>query len=217
MKLGSRELKAVGFSAVLILLNVFLMMAFATVEPLMNVFDLVWEYLILGVIAYAVLLMGGAYIAKRGIRNSQIGLATLGTLLLQFAYGTFGAGIIHRATPENQALVLGITGIITTLIAVVAALYVYWTDRDLRFTGTYSNYAFIGVFIFAFAGTFIPVLALPGFLLALIGFLFYLIYEIWEMKTTTKDYKLAGMEIYIAYAGVFIHILQIVARQYLER
>ena len=217
MKLESRELKAIGLSAVLILLNIGLMMAFATVEPLMNAFDLVWEYLILGVIAYAALLMGGAYIAKRGIRNSRIDLAVLGTVLLQFAYGTFGAGIIHRASPENQVLVLGITGVITTLIATIAALYVYWTDRNLSFTGMYSNYAFIGVFIFTFAGTFVPILAIPGFFLALVGFLLYLIFEVWEMKTTTKDYKLAGMGIYIAYAGVFIHILQIVARQYLER
>lgn len=216
MKLESRELKAIGLSAALVLLNIGLMMVFSTIEPLMNVFDLVWEYLILGVIAYAALLMGGAYIAKRGIRQSNIGLAVVGTAVLQFAYGTFGAGIINVAAPESQAVILGVTAVITTAIAVSAALYVYWTDRDLRFTGKYSNYAFLGVFLFALVGTFIPVLAIPAFFFALAGFLLYLIYEVWEMKTTTKDFKLAGIGIYIAYAGVFIHVLQLVARHYLD-
>lgn len=217
MEFESRELKAIGLSAALVLLNIGLMMVFATIEPLMNLFELVWEYLILGVIAYAAFLTGGGYLAKRGIRQSSFELAGIGTAVLQFAYGTFGAGIINLASPESQAIVLGITAAITTAIAIAAALYVYWTDRNLAFTGKYSTYAFIGVFISAFAGTFIPILALPAFIFALAGFLFYLVYEVWEMKKTTKDYKLAGMGIYIAYAGVFVHVLQIVAREYLRR
>ena len=216
MSLGVREGKSIGVSAALILLNIGLMAFLADVEILTNAFDVIWSYLIVGVIFYGLILSLGAYLAKRGIRNDNNPLALFGTVLLQLGYGTFGASILQSAGASSQIVILGVTALITTSIAILSAIYVYWTDRNLEFTGKYSNYAFLGVLGFAFLGTFIPAVSLFAFILALAGFLLYLVYEIWEMKSNTKDYKLAGIGIYIAYAGVFIHVMQLVARYYIE-
>ncbi|MFB6146042.1 MAG: hypothetical protein ABEJ99_06110 [Candidatus Nanohaloarchaea archaeon] len=66
--------------------------------PLSTVSNLVFQYLIVGVLFYGALLTGGFWLAKRGIRNSDHGKAYLGTGILQFEYGIFGAGLLGPRT-----------------------------------------------------------------------------------------------------------------------
>lgn len=216
MKLDKNEFKAIGLSSLLIILNIVLMLGLARIDFISSAFAYIWNWAIVGVIFYGILLTGGSYIAKRGIKNSDIGMAGFGAAILQLAYGSFGAAIVAGFSIANQIIILGITGIITAFIALIAALYVYWTDRNLRAAGTYSNYAFLGLILIALIGTAYPPLMIIGFLFALTGFLLYLVFEIWQMKTQAVTWKMSGIGIYIAYAGVFIHILQMVARQYLQ-
>lgn len=202
-------------ASALILLNIALMPGFAQ-TPAVDFFHYVWQTPIIGLIVYAIPLMAGAYIAKKGLKEGNKSLTWGGIALLQAAYGTFGAGIIAGADIGSQGIILGLTTMLTIGITILAALLVYLTGRDFRWTGTYSNYAFIGVFLAAFIGSFSPLVLIAAFFLAITGFLLYLIYEIWSMKNYTKTPLENALGIYIAFAGVFIHVLQIVARNYLE-
>lgn len=211
------EAKSIGIGSALVLVNIGLMAGFSEIGFLTEIFNWLWQWPIVGVIVFGAFLTVGNFLGRRGIKNGDAGLATLGVFLLMSGYGIFGAGIIAGMDLMTKMIVLGVTGVITTFIAVLAALYVYWTDRNLSKTGRYANYAFLGVIAAAFAGTFFAPIVLIAFVLALIGFLLYLVYEIWRMKMQKVDPVLSGLGLYIAYAGVFVQVLQLVAREYLER
>lgn len=213
--ISSNELKSIGLSTALVVLNVALMWLFVG-TPLATISSIVFSSLILGVLFYGAFLTGGVYLAKRGIRHDNLGLAAIGVGLLEFAYGAFGAGVLSLVSPGAQPVVLGITFAVTAGITVLSGLVVYGTDHNFARWSYYSNILFIGVLVTAFIGTFVPFLALFAFLLALAGFLTYLVYQIWVLKEESHRVYLNAVGIYVAFTGVFVEILQLVARMYAE-
>ena len=206
------ELKSLGIATGLIILNIAVMWIFAF-TPLAMINDILFDtFFLLGVIVYGLLLSGGLYMAKKGIRSENAGLAVAGTSVVQIAYGIFGAGILGFIAPGIQALAIAITGVISVAIAVLAGLLVYGTGHDFSSWGRYSNYIFLGVFGVSFIGSFSPALIIVAFTLALIGFIVYLIHEIYNVKTRPGKPFLNGIGVYTAFMGVFVEILQLVVQ-----
>lgn len=210
------ELKSIGFSTGLILANIAVMWVFAF-TPLAKISNIVFSTFILGAIFYGALLTGGVYLAKKGIRDSDSKKAWIGTGILQFAYGIFGAGVLNMIGPQTQAIALAATAAITTGITVISGLAVYLTDHDFSSWQKYSNYLFMGVLLMSLIGTFSTGLIVVAFTLALLGFITYLVYEIWDMKQRPSSVYLNGIGIYVAFMGVFVQILQIVIQMLAER
>lgn len=210
------ELKSIGFSTGLILANIAVMWVFSF-TPLAKISNIVFSTFILGVIFYGALLTGGVYLAKKGIRDSDGKKAWIGTGILQVAYGIFGAGVLSMIGPQTQAIALAATAVITTGITVMSGLAVYLTDHDFSSWQKYSNYLFMGVLLMSFIGTFSTGLIVVAFTLALLGFITYLVYEIWDMKQRPSSVYLNGIGIYVAFMGVFVQILQIVIQMLGER
>ena len=210
------ELKSLGIATGLIILNIAVMWIFAF-TPLAMINDILFDtFFLLGVIVYGLLLSGGLYIAKKGIRNENTGLAVSGTALIQIAYGIFGAGILGFVAPGIQALAIAITGVVSVAIAVLAGLLVYGTGHDFSSWGRYANYIFLGVLGFSLIGSFSPALIIFAFTLALIGFIVYLIHEIYNVKTRPGKPFLNGIGVYTAFMGVFVQILQLVVQMLME-
>lgn len=204
------EIKSLGVATGLIILNIAVMWIFAF-TPLATINNLLFDtFFLLGVIVYGVLLTGGLYIAKKGIRSDNTTLAISGTSLIQLAYGIFGAGILGLVTPSIQGLAIAITGVISVIIAILAGLLVYGTGHDFSSWGRYANYIFLGVMGFSLIGSFSPAVIIFAFTLALIGFIVYLIHEIYMVKTRPGKPFLNGIGVYTAFMGVFVEILQIV-------
>lgn len=209
------EHKTIGIASGLVALNV-LIMALISFTPLAGLMDYVFTYLILGVLFFGVLLTGGVWIAKSGIRNQDKTKAFLGTGILQFAYGLFGGGVLSWASPQMYPLVLGITFLITLAISVGAAALVYLTGKDFSHWRMYSTYIFLGVAGMALFGTFLPFFGIITFFLALIGFIVYLIYEIYILREQEATPLMNGLGIYVAFMGVFVQILQMVIQYFIE-
>lgn len=203
------EIKSIGISAFLVALNIGLMMVFS-LTALASIVGIAFRYPIVGILVYGAMLTIGTAMAKKGVRKSNFGMAIGGASLLQFAYGTFGAGILAFLSIGAQATVLGITAAVTTIIAIAAGLLVYGTGKDFSSWRKYASYLFLGVIGFGFIGTAVPGLIIIAFVLALLGFLVYLVYEIWDMKRSPENVYLNGIGIYVAFMGVFVHILRIV-------
>ncbi len=210
------EWKSIGISSGLILLNIAVMAGIA-VTPLADMVLQLFSTLILGVIVYGALLSGGTYLAEKGVKKERVPLAFLGVALLQAGYGSFGGAILSLLSSELFLPVLGITAVVTGGIAAAAAGLVYGTGRDFSRYRRYASYLFIGVLLSALVGTFVPGVSLLAFLLALLGFLVLLVYEIWETRKSPEKVLLNGIGIYNAFMGVFVHILRIVAEMYLRR
>jgi FtsH-binding integral membrane protein len=214
--LGSNELKSVGLSTGLVVLNIALI-ALLALTPARQFTNLAFSIPIVGVLVFGALITGGVYLAKNGIENDSDKKAVTGTVILQIAYGVFGAGVIGFLPQSAHAIVLGATFVITTGITLLSGLLVYGTDHDFSNWGRYSTYMFLGVMLFAFIGSLTPLVLGIAFLLALGGFITYLIYEIWETKQRPKKVYLNAIGIYVAFMGVFVQILQIVVEMYLRR
>ncbi|QGA80068.1 hypothetical protein [Candidatus Nanohalobium constans] len=213
--LGDGELKSIGVSLGLILANILIMAAVA-VSPLSNLTDIIFSIPIVGMIIFGAGLMAGRYLARKGIKADNTGLALSGVGLLEITYGIFGGGILSLIPPNAFPLALGLTAIITTFIALLAALLVYGTGKNFRTWGRYSNYLFLGAFGTGLIGSAFPPLLLLTFILVLIGFIVYLVYEIWRMKQRPGRTLMNGIGIYIAYMGVFVEILQLVIRMLID-
>lgn len=167
---------------------------------------------LLVIIVYGAMLTAGNALAETGIKEMDTGIAWLGVGLLQFAYGTFGAGLLQNISLQGQAVVLGITAAITTIMALIAGAIVYRSDRDFSKWQRYSMLSFVGVLVSGIIGAFFTPFFIVSFALALFGFTALLVYEIWEMKAQHNHPLLNAIGIYVAYMGVFIHVLQLVLR-----
>lgn len=207
------QLKSLGIATALIILNIALMWIFAF-TPLSALNNILFDtFFFLGVIVYGAMLTGGLWLAKKGIRNKNNSQAIGGTALIQIAYGLFGAGILSMVlAPATQAIALAITGVITTLIAIFSGLLVFGTSHDFSSWGKYANYIFLGVLGISFVGSFSGPFIIIAFFLALIGFIVYLIHQIYVTKTRPNTPFLNGIGLYTAYMGVFVEILQLVVR-----
>lgn len=210
-----KEYKAIGIASGLVALNIALMSIIAF-TPLAEIMDYVFSYLILGVLFFGALLTAGVWIAKSGIRNNDKKTAGLGVLILEIAYGLFGGGVLSLAPTDLMPIVIGVTFVVTLGIAVASAALVYFTGRDFSSFATYSTYLFLGVIGLSLFGTFLPFFGIIAFLMALAGFITYLIYEIYVLREQEASPMMNGLGIYIAFMGVFVQILQMVLRYYLE-
>lgn len=214
--LESNELKSIGLSTGLVILNIALI-ALLALTPARQFTNLAFSIPIVGVLVFGALITGGVYLARNGIKTGSDKKAVSGAVILQLAYGIFGAGIIGFLPQNAHAIVLGITGLVTAGITLLSGIVVYGTDHDFRNWGRYSSYMFLGVIGLAFIGSLTPVVLAGAFLLALAGFITYLIYEIWEMKERSGKVYLNAIGIYVAFMGVFVQILQIIVEMYLRR
>lgn len=210
------EWKSVSISTALIAVNVALMGALA-LTPLAGIVLGLFNTLIIGVLVFGAILTGGTYLAEKGVREEDMGLAAVGVALLQLGYGSFGGAILSLVPADLFIPALATTAVVTAVIAAAAAGLVYGTGKDFSGYRRYATYMFLGVLLTAFIGTFTPAIALIAFILALGGFLVLLVYEIWATKKSPDRVLLNGIGIYNAFMGVFVHILRIVVEMYLRR
>jgi FtsH-binding integral membrane protein len=216
--LSGREWKVVGLATALMLLNVLLILAVVT-TPLAVVNQYLFSAPIVGVLVYGAALMAGEWIAERGIEEGSAGLAFGGMALLQFAFGTFGAGVLSFLPRELHVPAIAITAAVTSVVTLLLATYVYARSKDFDSWSTYATVSFVGGLIAIGIGTFVlPVLLLAGFVLIFLGFLLRLGWEIWRVRERPgMPVSLQAIGVYIAVMGVFVHILQIVVRMLARR
>lgn len=209
------EYKTIGIASGLVALNIALMSIIAF-TPLAGIMEYVFSYLILGVLFFGALLTGGVWIAKSGIRNNNKTKSGLGVGILQIAYGLFGGGVLSIAPANLMPIIIGVTFVLTLGLTIASAALVYFSGRDFSSFENYSTYMFLAVLGLSLFGTFIPGFGIIAFFLALAGFLTYLIYEIYVLREQQASPLMNGLGIYVAFMGVFIQILQMVLRYYLE-
>lgn len=210
--LSGNETKSIGFGIIMVLANIALMsiLSFTPVAEFLFFLNDINGLLV--ILVYGALLTIGNSLAETGIKEMDTGLAWIGVGMLQFAYGTFGAGLLQNISLQGQLVVLGITAFITTLMAIIAGVIVYRSDKSFAKWQRYSMFSFIGVIASGVVGAFFTPFFVVSFALALFAFVALLVYEIWEMKAHHNNPLLNAIGLYVAYMGVFIHVLQLVLR-----
>lgn len=171
---------------------------------------------ILGVAIFGALISAGRYFGMKGLNSDNTTLAIGSSGLSVFAYGWFGSVVLSPYEASLYIPAILITGVITIAFTLIAAAVVYTTDYNLAWTNKASGLSFLLGLVLLFIPILIPSLTLLlgtlGFFLFLFGFLFDLIYEIYLTASNARSPFANGLGIYIAFAGVFVHILQMVLR-----
>lgn len=216
--LSVREWKVVSIATLLVILNVALMYLL-TVTPLVAVNRALFATPILGVLVYGVALFIGQWVAERGVMNGNGVLAFVGLVILQGAFGTFGAGVLSFAPPALRLPALAITAAVTAGMTFLVAVYIYARSKSFDRWSTFSTISFLLGIVCIAVGSFVaPILLLVGFVLVFAGFLFRLGWEIWRVRERRDlPAALSAIGIYIAVMGVFVHVLQIVLRLLVRR
>lgn len=169
-----------------------------------------YQYPIVGVGVFGALLTVGRHLGIKGVKKDSTLQAAIGSVTLILAYSWFGGGILTQYDPSLYNSAILVTGVITIGITLIASAYVYSTDKDLSNWSKYSGILFIGAIVAALIGTFFAPIALAGFALALLGFIADLVYEIWMTSQQNRPAHANGIALYVAFAGVFVHVLQLV-------
>ena len=210
--ISSREGRVIGGASALMAINVLLMYAIVT-TPLAQVNEYLFAAPIIGAVVYGAAIMAGQYVAERGIEGGDMGIAFVGMVLLQLAFGIFGAGVLRFAPRGTHLTILGITAVVVALMTAAISGYVYARSKTFESWGTYATYAFLGGLAAILIGTFVQPVLLAGFVLIFLGFLLRLGYEIWQVRDhRNASVALQTIGVYIAVAGVFVHVLQLVMR-----
>lgn len=214
---SSREARIIGGASALMAINVLLMYVFV-VTPLAAINNYLFAVPIIGVLVYGAAIMGGEMIAERGVKSDNVGIAVVGLLILQLAFGVFGSGILSIAPRESQLMILGVTAIVVAVLTAVISGYVYARSKTFESWGTGANYSFIGGVVAIAIGTVFQPVLLIGFLLIFLGFLLRLGWEVWRVRDErSASIALQTIGVYIAVAGVFVHVLQLVLRAVARR
>lgn len=200
-------------TALLVMLNILLMYLVAA-TPLATINQYMFSIPLLGVLIYGAMIGLGEHVAKKSLKREQTGLAIAGVTLLQIAYGLFGGGVLAYAPREMQFPALIVTLGISFIVTTVLLVYVYKMDANLSHWTKWSSWAFFGGLGFALLGSFIRPVLFGAFILFFIGFILELGWEIWNVRDDfNPDAPLThSVGIYVAFTGVFVHILQLVIR-----
>lgn len=204
-------------AAALVGVNILLMYLVAA-TPLAVANDLLFQVPILGLLVYGAALTGGSILAERGLESGSMELAAVGVVLLQVAYALFGGGIIAGLGAGTRGVALGIAFVVTLAMTIGIAAYVYRRGGSYDHWGRWALGAFILGALLVAVGSAIPAVLLGGFVAIFAGFTLRLGYEIWQVSANyAPDKSLRhAVGIYVAFTGVFVHVLQIVARQFLQ-
>lgn len=210
--LSSREARIIGGASALMVINILLMYVFV-VTPLAAINNYLFAVPIIGVLVYGAAIMGGEVIAERGLKGDNGGIAVVGVVILQLAFGIFGAGVLSFAPRGSQLMILGVTAIIVAVLTAVISGYVYARSKTFESWGTVANYSFIGGVVAIAIGTIVQPVLIVGFVLIFLGFLLRLGWEVWKVRDErSASVALQTIGVYIAVAGVFVHVLQLVMR-----
>lgn len=174
---------------------------------------------ILGVAVMGGLLMAGQYFAKSGFQSDQLSKASMGCLVSMFAYGAFGAAVYQIYNHQYVFEATVISFVITALISLIAGLYVYKSGKNFSSWEAKSGGFFVAGIVSILIGSVVEFAGITlltglligvGFILFLVGFTVLLVYEIWQVLSVNNNPVKNGFGLYIAFTGVYVHVLQIV-------
>lgn len=216
--LATREWQAIGGAAGLMLLNVFVMYAVAA-SPLAALNQALFSIPIVGALVYGLAIAAGEFVAEKGFDRNSIGLAAAGVVVLELAFGLFGGGVLAFLAAGARTTALAITGAVVVVMTAAIGTYVYArSGTQFDHYGTWSTYAFLAGLVAVLLGSFLTPVLLLGFLCIFVGFLLRLGYEMWEIRENrSRGAAMQAVGLYIAVAGVFVHVLQIAVRMLAER
>lgn len=214
--IGSTDfMVSIGAALLLIVANIIGMLYIADTQ-LADV--MVWLYTdapfapFIGLLIFGIALTAGRYFGLKSIANDNLIFAGLMVLVVEVTYAIFGGGVLSLYSASIWLEAVYITFGLVALYTFIVTGVVYSTDHSFEKWGTDAAvFMIIGVLaVFLFTLVNWAVLMWIGFIVITIGFMIDLVYEIWHTSAKNRSALANGFAVYIAFMGVFVHILQLV-------
>lgn len=170
---------------------------------------------IAGVIVVGIGLTIGRELGMDGFMSGDTTTGAIGTVITVLTYGAFGGAVLTPYDVSTYASSIVVAAGITVGISLIAGTWVMKSDRSFDGWDKKSVIPFIGGIASVLIASFLPgaiggLFGIIGFALFVIGFVIDLVYEIWAMTSGRRNPSTNGFGIYIAFTGIFVHILQMV-------
>ncbi|WP_302083248.1 hypothetical protein [Salinibaculum rarum] len=169
-----------------------------------------------GLAVFSAGIIGGRYLSHKGFRGESLSLGFGGVLILQATYGIFGAGILSQFAAGIHLPAIAITaGIVLGIAAIITAaeysqsLHPPW-EKYMIYAGGIALVAYIlgnAITGITALGGFLILAAIP---LMALAFLFDYGTELRNIRSRRYSSTLNAIGVYVALAGAFVHILQLV-------
>jgi hypothetical protein len=213
---GGNMYKSLSVAAVMMFLTIGGMLGVAGTQ-VAEIVPILYAIPVVGVLVFGGAISLGRYLGIKGVKENNNKMAVIGSAILVGAYSIFGGGIMAPFESDIYLPAILITGGITTLITLIAGTYVMSRDEDLSQWKSYAGLLFMGGIGASIVASFIQSAIIVAFALVTLGFVAELVYEIWESTQSNRPPLVNGIGIYVAFAGVFVHILQLVLRALSEQ
>lgn len=212
----SRDMSvSLGTAAGLFAITVAAMLVFADTIVGTGVLALYELSPIVGVIIVGAGLTIGRHLGMSGFLGDNTAQGFVGSVITILTYGAFGGAILTPYQPDLYVPAIVVASAITVAISLVAGAWVLNSNRSFEGWDKKAGGVFIVGVVAVLLGSFIPgtigaLALLLGFVLFIVGFTIDLVYEIWAMTSGRRNAMANGFGVYIAFTGIFVHILQIV-------
>lgn len=208
--LSAEIAKALTVSSILFAITVGMMILIADTVISTAVLAMYDIFPLIGVVVIGIGLTVGRTLGMDGIMEDNDIIGLIGILVTLLTYGAFGGAVLTPYDPSIYIPAILVSSGITTIISLIAGAYVMSTNKSLRSWKTYSSYAFFAGLISVLIGSLFSPFLIVAFIAFIIGFFVDLVYEIWEMTSARRNPYVNGFGLYIAFTGIFVHILRIV-------
>jgi len=163
-----------------------------------------------GLVVFGASLTAGRYFGLKSLSNDNLLFAGAMVLLVEVTYAVFGAGVLSMYSSDLWGPALALSFVVVAGYTVAVTAMVYSTDKSFESWGGYAGGAFLlGIVLVLFqtmlGWTVLGQLAIAAFL---IGFMLDLVFEVWQTSSRGRRPLANGMAVYVAFMGVFVHVLQ---------
>lgn len=165
-----------------------------------------------GLIVFGVALSAGRYFGLQWAVDERYALALVASTMVAVAYAAFGAGVLSLFAPSIHAASIAIAAGVTTTVTVGAAVVVHTTDYSFAEWDTYSGVLMLAGFVAHAPYQVFPPALYLAFGLILLGWIVDLVFEIYVVSDAGRSPVANGIGVYVAFMGVFVHVLQLVLR-----
>lgn len=165
-----------------------------------------------GLVVFGIVLTAGRYVGLVAAVEEYYSTALVASGVVAVAYAAFGAGVLSLYASGIHGTAILLTAAITAGLTIAAAVLVYTTDHSFANWDRYSGGLMIGGVCVLAVGSATGVSAVTGlaFGLILLGWIVDLVFEIYMVSNDDRSPVANGIGVYIAFMGVFVHILQLV-------
>lgn len=154
---------------------------------------------------------------RRGAQDSHGVMWLLGVLFMQLGYGILGVVLIDRFAPTDPLQTILIIGAGCLTLLTFIMLYGFASSRSFRLWEVYAVLLGVSAGLLGVAATRVRAIGLAAVVVALLGFLMYVVHIIARFKRTASPAHKNAVRLYVSITGAPVELVLFLLSAILNR